>query len=152
MATINYTLQRISSDLFIKYKSKEREYIDNKIANFQKALKAYFGHAISDVLLFGSYKRNTILPRRFDEKSDIDVLVIFNQAQNEFTPETYRNQLRRFATYKYPRSPVLKDHPSIVLELGKIKFDLVPCRIYEVFFFKLLPNTRQEWTMDGYLP
>ena len=68
MATINYTLQKISGDLFIKYKSKEREYIDEKIANFHKTLKAYFTSSISGTLVFGSYKRDTILPRKFDRE------------------------------------------------------------------------------------
>ncbi|MFT7158047.1 MAG: putative nucleotidyltransferase [Parvicella sp.] len=151
MATINYTLQKISTDLFIKYKSKERGYIDEKIINFQKALKLYFEDDISDVLIFGSYKRDTILPRKFDEKSDIDVLVIFNQVQNKYTPETYRNQLKRFASNKYPRTTVLKDHPSIVLELSNIKFDLVPCRIYHSFFssYYQIPDKNGDW-MDTY--
>lgn len=151
MATINYTLQKISSDLFIKYRSKEREYIDEKIANFQTALNSYFDNKISDILIFGSYKRDTILPRKFDEKSDIDVLVIFNQAQKELTPETYRNQLKKFASSKYPRTKVLKDHPSIVLELSNIKFDLVPCRIYDGLFsdYYQIPDKNGQW-MDTY--
>lgn len=151
MATINYTLQKISGDLFIKYKSKEREYIDEKIANFHKTLKAYFTSSISGTLVFGSYKRDTILPRKFDEKSDIDVLVIFNQFQKEYSPETYRNKLKKFATVKYPRTPVLKDHPSIVLELSSIKFDLVPCRICEGIWsnYYQIPSKNGDW-MDTY--
>lgn len=151
MASINSALQNISNDLFIKYKSKEREYINEKIVNFQKALKLYFSDQVSEVLIFGSYKRDTILPRKSDEKSDIDVLVIFNLAQREYTPETYRNQLKKFAKSKYPRTPVIKDHPSVVLELSNIKFDLVPCRIYEGFFsnYYQIPNKNGDW-MDTY--
>lgn len=134
MATINYTLQKISADLFIKYESKEREYIEQKIINFQSSIKAYFGNNINDILVFGSYKRDTILPRKFDENSDIDVLIVFNQAQNEFSPETYRNHLNRFASTKYSTTKILKDHPSVVLEMSNIKFDLVPCRLYNGFW------------------
>jgi len=151
MATINYTLKIISNDLFIKYKSKERAYIDEKIVNFQTALKSCFGDKISDVLLFGSYKRDTILPRRFDEKSDIDVLIIFNQSEKKFNTETYRNQIKQFAKIKYPRTPVVKDHPSVVLELQKIKFDLVPCRIYSGLLsdYYQIPDKNGYW-MDTY--
>lgn len=134
MATINFTLQKISNSLFIKYESIEREYINDKISNFQKAIKSYFGSNIEDILVFGSYKRDTILPRKFDENSDIDVLVVFNQAQSEFTPETYRRQLKRFADTKYSTTTVLKDHPSVVLEMSNIKFDLVPCKIFGNFW------------------
>jgi predicted nucleotidyltransferase len=111
MTTINYTLQKISADLFIKYDSKEREYINQKISNFQTTIKPYFGSSINEILVFGSYKRDTILPRKFDEDSDIDVLVVFNQAQGEFTPETYRSQLKRFATTKYPDNKGFKRPP-----------------------------------------
>lgn len=147
MATINYTLQKISADLFIKYESKEREYINEKITNFQTSIKSYFAKNISEILVFGSYKRDTILPRKFDDKSDIDVLIVFNQAQNEFTPETYRSQLKKFATSKYSTSTVLKDHPSVVLEMNKIKFDLVPCRLYNGFWNNTyqIPSKSGDW-------
>jgi predicted nucleotidyltransferase len=147
MATINYRLQKISEDLFIKYGSKEREYIELKIVNFKSNIKAYFGAGVSEILVFGSFKRDTILPRKFDESSDIDVLIVFNQAQNEFTPETYRNQLKRFAAAKYPTTTVLKDHPSVVLEMSNIKFDLVPCRQSNSFWSTTyqIPNKNGSW-------
>ena len=78
--------------------------------------------------------RDTILPRQYDPNSDIDVLIVFNQKEKELTSETYRSQIRRFATKKYFATSVLKDHPSVVLEMSGIKFDLVPCRINEGFF------------------
>ncbi len=147
MATINYRLQKIASDLFIKYGSAEREDIDKKVQNLKTNIKSYFGAAVSDTLIFGSYKRDTILPRKFDESSDIDILVIFNQADKEFTPETYRNQLRKFADYKYSTTRVVKDHPSVVLEMSSIKFDLVPCRIYESFWNNTyqIPSKSETW-------
>ncbi|MDQ3192224.1 MAG: nucleotidyltransferase domain-containing protein [Bacteroidota bacterium] len=151
MATINYTLQKISSDLFIKYNSKEREYIDQKITNFHTSIHSYFGDNISEVQIFGSYKRDTILPRKFDEESDIDVLIVFNQAQNEYKPETYRNRLKKFAEKKYSTTKILKDHPSVVLEMSSIKFDLVPCRLYRGFFSTTyqIPSKEGDW-MDTY--
>lgn len=147
MATINYRLQRVSADFFIKYNSTEREDIDKKVQILKNNIKLYFGNSVSDILIFGSYKRDTILPREFDESSDIDILVIFNQAEKEFTPETYRNQLRRFAGFKYSTTRVVKDHPSIVLEMSKIKFDLVPCRIYQTYWSSTyqIPSKNGAW-------
>ena len=147
MATINYKLQKVAADLFIKYNSTEREDIDKKVHNFKTNIKRYFGNSVSDIIIFGSYKRDTILPRKFDESSDIDILVIFNQAEKEFTPETYRNQLRRFADFKYSTSRVIKDHPSIVLEMSNIKFDLVPCRVYQTFWNSIyqIPSKNGTW-------
>ena len=137
----------MASDLFIKYGSAERVDIDKKVQNLKTNINSYFENGVSDILIFGSYKRDTILPRKFDESSDIDILVIFNQADKEFTPETYRNQLRRFADYKYSTTKVVKDHPSVVLEMSSIKFDLVPCRIYKGFLNHTyqIPSKSETW-------
>lgn len=147
MASINYRLQNIASELFIKYSSTERKYIVDRIDIIKSNLKSYFGTEIKEILVFGSFKRDTILPRTFDERSDIDVLVVFNNAEREYTPETYRAKLKRFAEFKYSRSTVIKNHPSVVLELNKIKFDLVPCRLVENFFSNTyqIPNKFGSW-------
>lgn len=147
MASINYRLQNIASDLFIKYSSTERKYIVDKIEIIKSNLKAYFGRDIQEILIFGSFKRDTILPRKFDERSDIDILIVFNNAEKEYTPETYRTRLKKFAEYKYSTSTVIKDHPSVVLELNKIKFDLVPCIFVNGFLSNSykIPNKNGNW-------
>jgi hypothetical protein len=68
-------------------------------------------------------------------------------ALNCCRPESYRNQLRRFAEETYPNSIVVKDHPSIVLELNHIKFDLVPAIFDEGFFYDSIeiPNKNGGW-------
>ncbi|MDI5897635.1 SMODS domain-containing nucleotidyltransferase [Flavobacterium yafengii] len=146
-ATINYKLQVLSSTLFIKNGSTERTYIDQKILNLKTNIRTYFGNAVNDVLIFGSFKRDTILPRYYDESSDVDFLIIFNQAEREFIPETYRTRIRKFADTKYATSTVIKDHPSVVLEMNKIKFDLVPCRIAQSFFTNTyqIPDKNGSW-------
>jgi predicted nucleotidyltransferase len=146
MAQINSRLQSVAADLFIKYNSTEREYIEDKISNLKTNLKAWFGNSISEILVFGSYKRDTILPRRFDDHSDVDILVVFSDSEQERTPETYRTRLKKFAEGKYPTSKVLKDHPSIVLEMNQIKFDLVPSRKTSNFF----SNTYEIPDKSGY--
>jgi predicted nucleotidyltransferase len=147
MATVNYVLQKIAGDLFIKYDSDERTYIEERVKNFKISLKKYFGSNISDVVLFGSFKRDTILPRKFDQESDIDVLIVFSDTEQGFTPETYRNRLRRFAETSYFSSKVIKDHPSIVLEMRNIKFDLVPCKIESGFWSPTyqIPSKSSSW-------
>jgi predicted nucleotidyltransferase len=147
MASINSRLSSIASDLFIKYGSTEREYILGKIENIKTNIKSYFGSDVLEVLVFGSFQRDTILPRKFDERSDIDILVVFDNSEKEYTPETYRTRLKKFAEYKYSTSTVIKDHPSIVLEMNKIKFDLVPSRKTVVFFTSnyQIPNKNGSW-------
>lgn len=74
---------------------------------------------------FGSYKRETILPRKYDEGSDVDYMIVFKNVNN-YDPETYRTWLQKFAESYYSRSEIYKDFPTVVLELGHIKFELVP--------------------------
>lgn len=147
MASINSRLSNVASDLFIKYGSTEREYILDKIENIKSNLNSYFGNDILKVLVFGSFQRDTILPRKFDELSDIDILVVFNNSEREYTPETYRTRLKKFAEYKYSTSNVIKDHPSVVLEMNKIKFDLVPSRKNSNFFISnyQIPDKNGSW-------
>jgi hypothetical protein len=59
-----------------------------------------------------------------DDKSDIDYMVVFSDSQ--YTPQTYINWLKSFAEAKYGSSEIYQSHPTIVLELNHIKFDLVP--------------------------
>jgi len=124
---LNNHLKRISSELFIKYESVERVKIDRSIANINNRLAEYFDDQIDQSIVFGSYTRDTILPRQFNTNSDIDILIQFNTKEyDRLKPESYRNQLKKFAESNYAYSGIIKDHPSIVIELQHIKFDLVP--------------------------
>ena len=147
MATINNLLKVLSEQLFISYDSPEREKIKKSVETIKKRLKSYFENEISNIELFGSYTRDTILPRIFDESSDIDIMIIFNTSTEEYLPETYRNKLKRFADHYYSTSEIYKDFPTVVLELNHIKFDLVPVIKRESIFSSSLyiPNPQNEW-------
>ncbi|MEJ0104726.1 MAG: nucleotidyltransferase domain-containing protein [Bacteroidota bacterium] len=145
---LNNHLKRISSELFIKYSGEERRKIDKSVANIIAKLGEYFDNEIDNPILFGSYTRDTILPRRFDANSDIDILIQFNTKDYaKLKPESYRNQLKKFAEKNYPYSIVAKDHPSIVLELNHIKFDLVPAIFDKGFFYDSIeiPDKNGSW-------
>lgn len=75
--------------------------------------------------VFGSFSRETILPREYDEDSDIDYMIKFDDAFNR-QPQTYLNWLKDFAYKYYSRSEIHQDYPTIALELNHIKFELVP--------------------------
>lgn len=122
---INNHLRRISSELFIKYDAVERKRIDKSLQIIIENLEEYFDDQVDKCLVFGSYTRDTILPRYYDEHSDVDILIQFNTDDyDKLRPESYRNQLKKFAEVHYRNS--FKDHPSVVIELNHIKFDLVP--------------------------
>ncbi len=145
---LNNYIKRISSELFIKHGSKERNKIDISVENIMNNLEEYFEDEVDETLVFGSYLRDTILPRLYDPNSDIDILIQFNTEDFEkLKPESYRNQLKKFAEDYYPNSLVTKDHPSIVLELNHIKFDLVPSIFDEGFIYDSIeiPDKNGGW-------
>ena len=148
MANLNYYITKISQELYISHSSSERTSIDSSLNYLKTNIKTYFGTQINQVITFGSYTRGTIIPRKYDSNSDVDLMVEFNISSfSEKTPETYRNNLKRFVEAKYPRSISSKDLPSIMLELSKIKFDLVPAIIRTSWLSSTIyiPKSGNEW-------
>lgn len=147
--SLNNYLKRLASDLFIKHSSTERAKIDRSVNAIIDRLKEYYDDEIEDVILFGSYSRNTILPRKFDQHSDIDLMIHFNTNDyDKILPDSYRNSLRKFAIRNYPNSLITKENPSVVIELNHIKFDLVPAIFSESFWFGdtyQIPKRNGEW-------
>ncbi len=123
---INNYLKRIASELLIKGNSIPGINIARSIEVLQKNLIEHFPGELSYVKVFGSYARGTMLPREFDQNSDIDILIGFNTTSSKLRPESYRERLKKFAFKHYPNAKVTKDHPSIVIELNHVNFDLVP--------------------------
>ncbi|RAW01978.1 hypothetical protein DQQ10_05310 [Pseudochryseolinea flava] len=100
--------------------------ISRSLQILDKNLKEHFTNDLQFLNVFGSYTRGTILPRQFDKNSDIDILIGFHTGKSKLRPESYRDRLLKFAFKYYPTAKVMKDHPSIVIELNHINFDLVP--------------------------
>lgn len=103
----------------------EKAGIDTSISTMRSRLSDYFGSQVKEQVRFGSSTRGTMLPRRADEHSDVDYMVIFDH-KDDLKPQSYIDRLKRFAELKYSRSEIYQSHPSVVLELNHIKFDLVP--------------------------
>ncbi len=137
--SINYRLEQLANKYYIKAGSIEAKKIYASVDNLKRNLKTHFNTDIKQVIEFGSYRRDTILPREFDSNSDVDLLISFNHASLQVTPGTYRNYLLKFAEKYYKRSEVYKSSPTIVLELNNIKYDLVPC-YEESYFFSSTPT------------
>lgn len=123
MSVLSY-LTNLSSELVLSL--DEKVSIACSLA-FLKTNLNRWSHSsdIQEQTVFGSYDRETILPRRYDEGSDVDYMIVFNNPNN-FQPETFRTWLKKFATDYYTRSEVYLDYPTTVLELSHIKFELVP--------------------------
>lgn len=123
MSTNSY-LERTASELVLS--AEEKISIGTSISTLETHLRNW-EHRDSVVChgCFGSYTRSTILPRRCDDKSDIDYMIQFDDT-HRFQPQTYLNWLKDFANAYYSRSEIRQDFPTIALELNHIKFELVP--------------------------
>lgn len=123
MSVLSY-LNSLSSQLVLF--TEERISI-GVFLGFLKTNFSNWSHS-SDIMeqeVFGSYDWDTILPRRYDESSDVDYIVAF-KPPNNLQPKTFRTWLKKFAEDKYSRSEIYLDYPTTVLELSPIKFELVP--------------------------
>lgn len=120
--TVNGYLSRIAKAAVVRKKTKSD--IERSIKILSSRIEEYFGHEVIEPFTFGSYSRKTMLPRFMDSQSDVDVMVVFKNQDS--TPQTYLNRLKRFTAGYYGRHEILQSHPTIMLELNHIKFDLVP--------------------------
>jgi hypothetical protein len=122
--TVNSHLTSMSTVLYPS--QSERDSIARSIGTLRGRLSAYFASGeMKDQIQFGSSTRGTMLPRKADPQSDVDYMVVFDNTEN-FKPQTFLDRLKRFASSKYGSSEIHQSHPTVVLELDHIMFELVP--------------------------
>jgi Second Messenger Oligonucleotide or Dinucleotide Synthetase domain len=122
--SVNSYLTSLASTLVLS--ENEKLSIATSISTLSSRLNSHFVGTITTHFQFGSSTRGTILPRKADQSSDIDYMVVFNTSNGQMQPQTYLNNLRRFVESKYSRSEIYQSHPTIVLSLNHINFELVP--------------------------
>lgn len=127
---INTYLTNLSKQLALT--ASEKEKIDKSLDYLIGKVWSVFRDKLISVAAFGSYDRGTMLSNTIAKDSDVDVMITFKA--NEFQPETYLKQLRNFGETTYPRSEVSPEHPTIMVDLQHIRFELVPAYIEERAF------------------
>ena len=137
--SVNSYLTDLASDLVLS--ESEKSSITTSISTINSRIDSYFLD-VTDKKVFGSYVRGTILPRKADAYSDIDVMVVFSNP-NGYKPQTFLNKLKSFAEYYYSTSEIHQSSPTIVLELNHIKFELTPAYISYGSYY--IPNGPSEW-------
>jgi len=140
--SVNSYLSDLASTLVLS--SSEKESITTSVNTLIARLTIYFGSAVTEKVIFGSYPRGTILPRKVDDNSDIDLMVVFDNS-NGYLPQTYLNKLKQFAEHYYNTSDIYQSNPTIVLELNHIKFELVPA-YYSYLYY--IPNKSSGWMIS----
>lgn len=140
MSVLSYLTTKASSAVL---NSTEKTNINTSISTLKTRLGLYFSlGAISEQFKFGSFTRDTILPRYMDEHSDIDYMIVFSD--NQLKPQAYLDRLKRFAEQRYSTSEIYQSSPTVVLELNHIKFDLVPA-IRDWYGTLRIPNGPSSW-------
>lgn len=136
-------------ELVLAHNDTERERIKASIGQLEKILKDKFGNNIKEFVRFGSFTRNTILPRKYDPQSDVDLMVVFNTTNGTKTSGTYRRNLLDTITAAYPSSVSKKDFPAVKLELNHIMFDIVPAYSDEYSWsntkYYYIPDSGDGW-------
>ena len=142
--TVSSYLRNLSDNGIIR--DQEKESIRTSIATIKRRLDNHFDDTIEDQFIFGSYTRNTILPRSMDQRSDIDYMIVFEY--DNITPQSYLNRLKNFASKYYSTSEIKQSHPTIKLDLNHITFDLVPALSGSLLFgdYKIpVRNHGDDW-------
>ena len=144
--SLNSYADSLSSNLVLS--ESEKQSIRTSISTLRSRLSSYFDD-IEEMFEFGSYTRGTILPRKADNDSDIDFMIVFKNG-SAFKPQTHLNRLKKFAEKYYSTSEIFQSAPTIVLSLNHIKFELVPA--YSVtslwtktFYIPAPKNIYEEW-------
>ncbi|MDR3561783.1 MAG: nucleotidyltransferase domain-containing protein [Negativicutes bacterium] len=114
----------------------EKVNIDKSLSLLQGRLDSHFGQVTANVsgikshFVFGSYTRGTMLPRSMDPLSDVDYMVIFDDTN--LRPQSCLARLKRFVEKYYRTSEIFQSHPTIILSLSHVRFEMVPA--IETFF------------------
>lgn len=148
-------------ELVLAQNETERDRIKGSMTQLERILKDRLNGNIKEFVRFGSFTRNTILPRKYDSQSDVDLMVIFNTTNGRKTPGTYRKNLHDVITGAYPNSISIKNFPAVKLELYHIMFDIVPAYTDESSLlgnrYYYIPVSNDSWTsttpndINGYL-
>lgn len=138
--SVNTYLQSLGSSLVLS--SSEKSSISTSVDTIKSRLSSYFGSDVLEKKLYGSYVRETILPRKADSNSDVDLMIVFNNPYG-YKPQTFLNRLKTFAEHYYSRSEIYQSSPTIVLELNHIKFELTPA--YTSYGMYYIPQNSSNW-------
>ncbi len=141
----NLLVKFASQELILAKSSAERDRIENSLNTLESKMKYGLSYEVNQFLRFGSYTRNTILPRRYDSKSDVDLMVIMNVSNGRLmSPNTYRTNIQQVLQRTYPNSFSGKDFPSVKLELNHIMFDIIPAYVQQNSWY----GTQQYYIPD----
>jgi len=123
--SVNTYLVRVARSLVLE--SNELDSIKTSIETLKSRLLNWSKYnEVSGHRIFGSFAKETILPRWADEKSDVDYMIVFDYFKYQYKAQTYLDWVKDFVTLKYKTSEIHQDYPTMVLNLNHIKFEISP--------------------------
>lgn len=136
-------------ELVIARNDTERASINKSLTHLEGVLNNRLNNQLKGFIRFGSFTRNTNLPRAYDPMSDVDLMVIFDTSKGKLTPGTYRKKLHDVVKLSYPNSISEKDFPAVRLVLNHIMFDLIPAvtetSLWDSSIQYYIPNQNDTW-------
>lgn len=142
--SLNSYLDDIASKLIIK--GSEKDAIGRSLDVFRDRMRDYFRYhesvSLNEIRVFGSYDRDTNLPRSVDYRTDVDIMLVMDD--DGCTPQTYLDRVRRAVEAKYSTSDIKQSSPTIVLDMQHIRFEITPA-IKEYGLYKI-KNGDSGWT------
>lgn len=134
-------------DLKIFVDRSEKDRIKKATEEVSTRLKKDLNLKQEDILSFGSFTRNTMLPRAKDDKSDVDLLLDMSahEGAQRSQPLVYLNRIKKAVNGQFRDNEVTKDPMSVTLMQKKIQFDLIPgFPLGKIKSFKI-PNGKGGW-------
>ncbi len=141
--SVDSYLSNLGSSLVVK--DSEKQSIDRSVDTLISRANAYFD-GFDGCLVFGSYTRGTILPRKADDHSDVDIMMVFDD-DDDYRPQAYINRIKKFAEGKYWNSIVHQDRPSVVLDMQHIRIEMTPGKNYGVEGWYYIPLDASAWQL-----
>lgn len=141
--SVDSYLSDLGSSLVVK--DGEKLSINRSVDTLISRANTYFG-GFDRCLVFGSYTRGTILPRKADDHSDVDIMMVFDD-DDDYRPQAYINRIKKFAEGKYWNSIVHQDRPSVVLDMQHIRIEMTPGKNYGVEGWYYIPLDASTWQL-----
>ena len=99
-------------------------------------------HGLQEHLIFGSFRHKTLLPKCIDEHGDVDHLLCFNYENKN--PSFYISKIKSFCAREIRGYAVNYDHPSIILNKGRVTIELVPAIKLKDGDY-MIPKNKNSW-------
>lgn len=109
----------------LELNKESKKSVETSVSNLESHLKNWDKFdTVVEYKAFGSFVRETNLPKCIDSTADVDYMIVFSTTDKK--PQTYLNYVKEFVDIKYPKSKRYQDHPTIALDLNNIKFEIMP--------------------------